>query len=55
MTTPPPEEEPDEDGSPEYSLSLPLNQGEDDPEVKRKMQDTRFGLPCLKHRDCIEK
>ncbi|KAJ0123149.1 hypothetical protein J7T55_011613 [Diaporthe amygdali] len=52
LATPPPEEEFSDDGSPNFSTSLPLTEGEEDPDVKRKMQELQRVVEAKKARKC---
>lgn len=52
LVTPPPEEELSEDVSADFSLSLPLSDGEDNPEVKLKMQELQRLVEAKKARKC---
>lgn len=52
LATPPPEEELSEDASPNFSISLPLTEGEDDPDVRRKMQELQRVVEAKKARKC---
>lgn len=52
LATPPPEEEPPEDASPDFSISQPLTEGEDDPGVRKKMQELQRVVEAKKARKC---
>lgn len=52
LATPPPEEELLDDASPNFSVSLPLTEGEDDPDVRRKMQELQCMVEAKKARKC---
>lgn len=52
LVTPPPEEEPSEDVSPNFSTNLPLTEGEDDPDVRHKMQELQRVVEAKKARKC---
>lgn len=52
LATPPPEEELLEDASPNFSNSLPLTEGEDDPGVRMKMQELQRVVEAKKARKC---
>lgn len=52
LATPPPEEELFEDASPDFSISQPLTEGEDDPDVRKKMQELQRVVEAKKARKC---
>lgn len=52
LATPPPEEEHTEGASPDFNISLPLTEGEDDPDVRRKMQELQRVVEAKKARKC---
>lgn len=52
LATPPPEEETSENASPNFNISLPLTEGEDDPDVRRKMQELQRVVEAKKARKC---
>ncbi|KAL1876255.1 hypothetical protein Daus18300_002883 [Diaporthe australafricana] len=52
LATPPPEEEINEDVSADFSISLPLTEGEDNPDVKLKMQELQRVVEAKKARKC---
>lgn len=52
LATPPPEEDHTEGASPDFSISLPLAEGEDDPDVRRKMQELQRVVEAKKARKC---
>lgn len=52
LVTPPPEEELSEHASPDLSINLPLTEGEDDPDVRKKMQELQRVVEAKKARKC---
>lgn len=52
LVTPPPEEELSEHATPDLGINLPLTEGEDDPGVRKKMQELQRVVEAKKARKC---